>query len=560
MIIIIGNKIRKFYYLILSHIITNKEDKIMNKEFIIIIVGFLLTLTIYGALIGLPLILIGAYLLNKKANNPTEEIQKEINNKQEELNDITSKLSKMEQDKKNELEQLEKNKKEQLEHLEKEKNREIDKNLADKREELADIGKKLDDLEKEKTEQIEKNLSVKQEQLDNLNELYSEKLKEKEAELDEKLMYKQLRLDSASKEVEELEKELNYVRDEIEFQEHGLYEPKYNFINATAYKERLDAVRKQQKQMIKDKTAAISTKEWTVDGDKRKGKAMTNANIKQILRSFNNETEVIINKVKHSNLDSSKKRIEKSYTQLNKLYEREHVQLTKSYYNLKIDEMHIAYEYELKKQEEKEELREAREREREEKKLQKELEKEKKKFDNENTKLHDEIEAAKQELNNAHDEEKARLEAEIAKLQEALNKNNEEIEKIDKYRETPGAGYVYIISNVGSFGENVFKIGVTRRDNPEDRIRELSSASVPFKFDSHVFIFSEKAYDLESSLHERFDNVRVNKVNRRKEFFRISMDDVKQIVEENKGAVHSFVEHPDNEEYVDTLKIEKSQS
>ena len=532
----------------------------MNKEFIIIIVGFLLTLTIYGALIGLPLILIGAYLLNKKANNPTEEIQKEIDSKQEELNNINSKLSKMEKDKKNELEQLEKNKKEQLERLEKEKNREIDKKLTDKKEELSNMDKKLDDLEKEKTEEIEKQLSVKQEQLDNLNELYSEKLKEKEAELDEKLMYKQLRLDSASKEVEELEKELKYVRDEIEFQEHGLYEPKYNFINATAYKERLDAVRKQQKQMIKDKTAAIATKEWTVDGDKRKGKAMTNANVKQILRSFNNETEVIINKVKHSNLDSSKNRIERSYTQLNKLYEREHVQLTKSYYNLKIDEMHIAYEYELKKQEEKEELREAREREREEKKLQKELEKEKNKFDKENTKLHDEIEAAKQELNNAHDEEKARLEAEIAKLQEALNKNNEEIEKIDKYRETPGAGYVYIISNVGSFGENVFKIGVTRRDNPEDRIRELSSASVPFKFDSHVFIFSEKAYDLESSLHERFDNVRVNKVNRRKEFFRISMDDVKQIVEENKGAVHSFVEHPDNEEYVDTLKIEKAQS
>ena len=245
---------------------------------------------------------------------------------------------------------------------------------------------------------------------------------------------------------------------------------------------------------------------------------------------------------------------------LDKLYAREYVEITKGYLNLKLDEMHIAYEYEVKKQEEKEELREAREREREEKKLQKELEKEKKKFTKENIKLADEIKAAKQELNKAHDEEKAKLEAEIAKLQSALDKNNEEITKIDKYRETPGAGYVYIISNEGSFGRDVFKIGVTRRDNPEDRIRELSSASVPFKFDSHVFIFSDKAYDLESSLHDRFDKKRVNKVNRRKEFFRITMDDVKQIVEENKGAVHSFVEHPDNEEYVDTLRIEKSQS
>ena len=285
---------------------------------------------------------------------------------------------------------------------------------------------------------------------------------------------------------------------------------------------------------------------------------MTNANIKQILRSFNNETEVIINKVKHSNLESSQKRIEKSFEQLNRLYEREYVRITQGYLNLKLDEMHLAYEYEVKKQEEKEELQEAREREREERKLQKELEREKKKFDKENSKITNEIEEAKQQLTRAHDEEKAKLEAEIAKLQAALEKNNEEIEKINEYKEKPGAGYVYIISNVGSFGEGIFKIGVTRRDNPEDRIRELSSASVPFRFDSHVFIFSKNAYDLESSLHNRFDKQRVNKVNMRKEFFYITMDDVKKIVEENKGAVHSFVEHPDNEEYIDTLKIEKS--
>ena len=342
--------------------------------------------------------------------------------------------------------------------------------------------------------------------------------------------------------------------------DYGLYEPKYNFINCVQYKEKLDEIRKKQKEMIKNKKAAICDTEWEISGSKSKGKAFTNANIKQILRSFNNETTVLINKVSHSNIDSIEKRIEKSYRALNKLYTKEDVHITYEYYTLKLDEMHLAYEYEVKKQEEKEELREAREREREEKKLQKELEREKKKFNKENTKLTDEIESAKQELQTAHDEERAKLEAEIAKLQAALDKNNEEIEKIDKYKETPGAGYVYIISNKGSFGEDVFKIGVTRRDNPEDRIRELSSASVPFKFDSHVFIFSEKAYDLESSLHERFDKVRVNKVNRRKEFFRISMDDVKKIVEENKGSVHSFVEYPDNEEYIDTLRIEKAQS
>ena len=519
----------------------------MDKGLIMIIVGVLLTITIYGALIGLPLILIGAYFLNKSASNPTAEVQKEIDNKQKELDNINEKLSQMEADKKAELNQLEK-----------EKTEEINRNLADKQEELDNINTKLDEMEKEKTEEIENKLQTRKQELSELDSKYEKLTQEKEKELHDRLESARTETYQAEEKLKELNEEIVEAEDTIVFQEYGLYEPKYNFINATAYKERLDAVRKQQKQMVKDKTAAIATKEWTVDGDKRKGQAMTNANIKQILRSFNIETEVIINKVKHSNLEASKKRIQKSFSVLNNLYKREHVQITQGYLNLKLDEMHLAYEYEVKKQEEKEELKEAREREKEEKKLRKELEKEKKKFNKENNKLTDEIEAAKQELQNVHDEERAKLEAEIAKLQAALDKNNEEIEKIDKYKETPGAGYVYIISNKGSFGENVFKIGVTRRDNPEDRIRELSSASVPFKFDSHVFIFSDKAYDLESSLHERFDKLRVNKVNRRKEFFRISMDDVKQIVEENKGAVHSFVEHPDNEEYIDTLRIEKS--
>lgn len=519
----------------------------MEKGLILIIIGIILSLTVVGAIIGLPLILYGAYLLNKQISNPTEGIQKEIDDKQIELDNINTKLSKMEEDKKIELDKLEK-----------ERNNEIDNKLKGKQEELNNIDKKLNQIEKEKTEEVETKLKEKQKQLDTLDEKYEKLTQEKEQELDNRLHEKTTKLYEAEDKLKRLEDEIVEAEDTIEFQEYGLYEPKYNFINSIDYKERLDAVRKQQKQMIKDKTAAIATKEWTVDGDKRKGQAMTNANIKQILRSFNNETEVIINKVKHSNLESSRKRIEKSFTQLNKLYEREHVQLTKGYLNLKLDEMHLAYEYEVKKQEEKEELREAREREREEKKLQKELEREKKKFDKENTKINEEIEAVKNELTKAHDDEKAKLEAEIAKLQAALEKNNEEIEKINEFKEKPGAGYVYIISNQGSFGENVFKIGVTRRDNPEDRIRELSSASVPFRFDSHVFIFSKNAYDLESSLHERFDKQRVNKVNRRKEFFRITMDDVKKIVEENKTAVHSFVEHPDNEEYIDTLRIEKS--
>lgn len=511
-----------------------------NKGLIISIIGILLTISIYGIFFGIPLTIIGIYYLNKKAKG--NDIDEKLKEKQEELDNIDEKLK----------------------VLEREKEKEIDDKLNEKQEELKNLDEEYQKKEETKEKELNKKLKKKQAELDNIDKTYEKIAKDKEKEIDVKLNDKTnelnnlvIKINNNTRKLNEIRKEIALVEETLDMQEYGLYEPKYNFINSTAYKERLDAVRKQQKQMIKDKTAAVGTREWSINGDTRQGKAFINTNIKQILRSFNNETEVIINKVKHSNVESSKKRIQKSFDQLNRLYEREYVSLTKSYLNLKVDEMNIAYEYEVKKQEEKELLREEREREREEKKLQKKLEKEKNKFNRENDKLQKEINKVRDELTTAADKEKAKLEKEIKELKEALNRNNEEIGKIEEWRETPGAGYVYIISNIGSFGKNVFKIGVTRRDNPDERIRELSSASVPFRYDTHVFIFSKDAFALEKELHDRFNDSRVNKVNRRKEFFNITIDDVKQIVEENKADIHSFVEHPDAEEYYDTLKIEE---
>lgn len=505
----------------------------MDKGLILVIVGGLLSCTIYGVLIGAPLVLIGAYFVYKTLKE-TEKSDDELQQRQEELANIDEKLAKMEADKEAEIKQK----------------------LSDKQKELANIQEKLDEMEAQRTAEVEEKLKTRKDELANLDEEYDTKRKKKEESLNNELKRTENDLSKAKEELRNIRKDLVRAEDDLEMQEYGLYEPRYNFIHAVDYKERLDAVRAQQKQMIKDKTAAVGNTTWTMKGSEAQGRAFVNANIKQILRSFNNETTVLISKVKHSNIDNIDNRIRKTYTSLNNLYKREDVQITKGYLNLKLDELHIAYEYEVKKEEEKEALREAREREKEEKKLQKELEKERKKFERENETINSEIEEVKAKMAQAAAEEKAKLEAEIAKLQEALDKNNEEVRKINEWKEKPGAGYVYIISNIGSFGEDVFKIGVTRRDNPEDRIRELSNASVPFKFDTHVFIFSKNAYDLESQLHERFNDRRVNKMNMRKEFFRISIDDVKQIVEENKGQVHSFVEHPDAEEYYDTLKKE----
>ena len=450
-----------------------------NIGLILIIIGLLISLTMIGAWIGVPIAAIGTYLLYKKVSKQEEQVADELQAKKDEMDNIDEKLRQMEID--------------------------------------------------------------------------------KEKELEEKLAYKEAEINNIDQELKSLQEQLSLAKEEDELQTYGLYEPHYDLENATAYKEKLDELRKKQKQSIKDKTAAWGNPNMTLNGDARKGQAMINDNIKQILRTFNTECDGIIRKVKHSNMEASEKRIRKSYETLNRLNERLGVRIQPKYLDLKIQELHLAYEYQVKKQEEKEMLAEAREREREEKKLQKKLEKEKNKFNKENDRINNELAEAEAKIQSAADEEKAKLEAEIAKLKAALEKNNEEIEKIDVWKETPGAGYVYIISNIGSFGEDVFKIGVTRRDDPEERIRELSNASVPFKYDSHVFIFSKDAYTLESNLHERFDNKRVNKINRRKEFFNITIDDIKKIVEENKASVHSFVEKPEAEEYYDSLKLAEIQ-
>lgn len=507
----------------------------MDKGLLLVIIGGLLSCTIYGVLIGAPLTLIGAYLLYKKLKNPNKEIEEELSKKQAELDGIDEKLKQMEVDKEAEIKQK----------------------LKEKQNELDNIQQTLDKLEAEKTAEIDEKLKNRKDELDNIDEEYKKIAKEKESELEASLASKRKEEMNLKYEIKKLKDELVFTTDEVNLQSFGLYEPKYPFMDSTAYKEKLDDIRKQQKQMIKNKTATTDNPRMTLDGDLKKGQAMIRDTIKQILRNFNVECENVINKVNHKNYENSKKRIRKSYEQLNKLNKHLGVNIKPQYLNLKLEELQLAYDYAIKKEEEREILKEARRREKEEKQLQKKLEKEKKKFDKENSKITSEIEEVKAQLIQAAADEKAKLEAEIAKLQAALDKNNEEIKKIDEWRETPGAGYVYIISNIGSFGEDVFKIGVTRRDDPEERVRELSSASVPFKFDTHVFIFSKNAYDLESELHERFNNKRVNKVNMRKEFFRITIDDVKRIVEENKGQVHSFVEHPDAEEYYDTLKLEQ---
>ena len=188
------------------------------------------------------------------------------------------------------------------------------------------------------------------------------------------------------------------------------------------------------------------------------------------------------------------------------------------------------YEYYVQRERAKEEQRALREQMRQEAEERKQLEQEKKKIEAEERKYQQEIERIELELKTAHDQE---IEALRKRLEEITTLMNEvEAKKAEIVNLQNGkAGTVYIISNIGSFGDDVFKIGMTRRLEPEDRVNELGSASVPFPFDIHSFIFSEDAPALEAALHHELNDRRVNKVNLRKEFFRVSVEELQQMVE-----------------------------
>ena len=214
---------------------------------------------------------------------------------------------------------------------------------------------------------------------------------------------------------------------------------------------------------------------------------------------------------------------------------------------LKIEELKVAFEYAQAKQKEKEDLKAYREQLREEAKLQREIEEQRKKLKKEQTHYANAIAKLRMQLSEHPDDEslKAKLEELIVQYEET----EKAIKDVDYREANKKAGYVYIISNIGSFGEGVYKIGMTRRLDPQERVDELSDASVPFNFDIHAMIFTDDAPALEAALHNAFEDRKVNLVNHRREFFKVSLDEIKEVVKKNFDKTVEFTEIPDAEQF-----------
>lgn len=313
-------------------------------------------------------------------------------------------------------------------------------------------------------------------------------------------------VDSLDAAIREKQKYLVILDDEMLYQEFGLYTPVYNLMNSEAYKDRLQVVRQNQRLMIKNNTASSFPTNFTYNNSLAQGKKLVADNVKQILRAFNNECEAIIDKVKFNNVESIRKRIIKSCEDLNKLNSKMHIAITPSYLDLKLQEMNLCYEYAMKKQEEKEEARRIREEQREAQKLQREIDEAKKKSEKERTHYSNALQRILSQMEHASVTERELLESRRTEIENQLSTIENELRQIDYRQANQKAGYVYIISNIGSFGKDIYKIGMTRRLEPTDRVDELGDASIPFTFDIHAMIFSDDAPALEAALHRAFDS------------------------------------------------------
>lgn len=351
-----------------------------------------------------------------------------------------------------------------------------------------------------------------------------------------------------------LRKEISLFESKLDVIEFGIYEPVYDFERSDDYRNEQALIIDKQKAMIKADIAARCSTTWTVQGSATKGKTVVNKYKKLMLRAFNGECDSLISKVKWNNINQMKERMHKLFESINKLGEGFSVFIDSEYMKLKKNELILEYEYQLKRQKEKEELRRIQEELREEEKVRKEIEQAQREAEKDEENFQKALEKAQKEIEQSTGEKHEKLLAQIEKLQQELKEAQAKKERALSMAQQTKRGYVYIISNIGSFGENVYKIGLTRRLEPHERIKELGDASVPFQFDVHALIYSEDAPTLEYALHKAFDAQKVNMMNYRKEFFKVTLEEIEQKLLEN-AIDFELVKLPEAMEYRETLSI-----
>ncbi|ESQ08670.1 MAG: ATPase [Thiohalocapsa sp. PB-PSB1] len=332
------------------------------------------------------------------------------------------------------------------------------------------------------------------------------------------------------------------LNDERVLQEVGIYRYHHPLENAAAYRDRLTDLSERIAMLVKSDRAIRKSEMFTYDGSLAKGRQMTSDLGRLMLRAYNAEADNSIRTLRIGNVVTARKRLEASRTAIAKLGRMMEISITDEFHALRLEEIELTADFLIKKQEEKEEAREERARLREERKVAMELAAERERLDKERS--HIVIAIQKLQATGGND---AELELRLAELDTAIAQNDYRAANIR-------AGYVYVISNCGAFGDSVVKIGLTRRLEPLDRVNELGDASVPFRFDVHALYFSEDAVGLEAELHQHFADRRLNCVNTRKEFFFATPAEVREVLEAKVGNLLEFAERVEATEFLQSLQ------
>ena len=377
------------------------------------------------------------------------------------------------------------------------------------------------------------------------------------ADLHAQIASAKVRLETAQARLLSTQQQILGAEDTVQLESFALYTPKYRLTNSVEYKDRLDEIREVQKQAARGLSAEVDAWEsHAVALTKAQWKKLRKDALKLALRSFNSESEYCVENVKFSNLEKMEERIRRSFETCNKLLKSVEAWWNDIVLERKLQELYLAHEYQIKRQEEKESARQAREDQREQEKLEREIRDARAKIEKERRHFTAAIQKLQQRLAAVTDpQELNELQVRIDEITSQNSELDEAERQLDYREQNARAGYVYVISNIGAFGEGVYKIGMTRRLEPMDRVDELGDASVPFRFDVHALVFSDNAPTLEAKLHSHFAAGRLNKVNGRKEFFRADLKEIESLIRANYDAVVEVVHAAPAEQFRESLRL-----
>lgn len=345
--------------------------------------------------------------------------------------------------------------------------------------------------------------------------------------------------DAARAEYEVLRSEVVVMKNSREFQEVGLFDFDHPAEESTTLAAELATVRAQIKDAIRNKQATSASRGFTFNNSAAQGRRFVNSLSKILLRAYNAEAENAIKTTRAGNLSTAQARLSRAAEQIAKNGSMIDLKITQYFHQLRLQEIELAHRHLKALQREKELERERREELREQRKAEIELKKEQERLEKERAHYLSTIAT----LESNGDEEGA------ARVRERLVDVERAIEDVDYRAANIRAGYVYVISNIGSFGPDVVKIGMTRRLDPMDRVRELGDASVPYRFDVHALFFADDAVAVESLLHKEFAAQRINQVNLRREYFRVTPHEVLEKLRAHHVEVLEFRTEPEAEEF-----------